>query len=131
LNRRACALLVAGLTTSLLSLSACDLLDVKHEPPENVDIGKAVGEMYLRAGLGSKVTTTKIVGKHYRPAQDSWKVVACVEFVVDEFGSTGRDCNDSFELYFMDSGEWMVNGTVDGTYRWLELPQSEFTNPGS
>lgn len=80
--------------------------------------------MYRRAGLASEASSTQVLGKHYRPAMDAWKVVACVDFDMDEPGA-GRDCNDSFELYRMDSGAWMINGNVNGAYRWLELPESE------
>lgn len=127
------ALAVAGLA-SLLSVSAgCDLLVTQQQPPSNSVVQKAVSEMYARAGVANEATSAKVLGKHYRPAQDAWKVVACVDFGIDETGA-GRDCNDSFELYRMDSGAWMLNGTVNGAYRWLELPKSELkasTNAGS
>lgn len=130
MSGRRIASIVAGLATLLLTLAGCDFPDATHEPPENSVVGKAVGVMYTRAGLANEVSSTKILGKHYRPAQDSWKVVTCVEFVMSD-ADTGRDCNDSFELFRMDSGAWMVTGTVNGAYRWLELPLSELTNPGS
>ena len=122
----------AGLVT-LLCLSACDVAQTPQEPPADAALRKAIGELYLRSGFANDVSSTSILGKHYRLAHDSWKVVACVEFVMGASDS-GRDCNDSFELYRLDSGSWMVNGTLNGAYRWVELPESELVsaaNPDS
>jgi hypothetical protein len=133
MSRGLTALAAAGLATLLCLSAGCDIAITPQEPPADAALSKAVGELYLRSGLASDVSSSKILGKHYRPAQDTWKVVACVEFVMGESGS-GRDCNDSFELYRLDSGSWMVNGTLNGAYRWVELPESELVGaatPGS
>ena len=133
MNRAFSALTVTGLVILLGVAAGCDFPLTQQKPPDNSALRRAVSEIYLRSGLASEISSTKILGKHYRPGQDSWKMVACVEFVMGESG-TGRDCNDSFELYRLDSGSWMINGTLDGAYRWLELPESELvtpTTPGS
>lgn len=121
MNKGLVAFTAACLLT-LLSVSAgCDLLVTEQQPPANSVIKKAVSEMYRRAGLASEVSSTEVLGNHYRPSRDSWKVVACVDLEINGSG-TERDCNDSFELYRMDSGAWMINGNVNGAYRWLQLP---------
>ncbi len=133
MNQGLLALTVAGLALLLGTAAGCDVSVTREKPPENAALRKAVGELYLRSGLASDVTSAKILGKHYRPGQDNWKVVACVDIVMGESGP-GRDCNDSFELYRLDSGSWMINGTLNGAYRWLEVPESELlgaANPGS
>ena len=115
--------LVPGLALALglgSLLSACDYQG-RDVPPPNLEIGNSIGQMYLRAGVGTEVVKGEVLGKHYQPASDSWKVIACTEFAMAD-GGTGRDCNDSFELYKLDSGTWLVSGTVSGGYLWLQIP---------
>lgn len=124
MSRVLAASVAAGLVTLLCLSAGCDVAQLRQEPPANTAVSKAIGELYLRSGLANDVSSTTILGKHYRSALDSWKVVACVDLVLGESGN-GRDCNDSFELYRLDSGSWMINGTLNGAYRWVELPETE------
>lgn len=101
-------------------LAACDRVPTPT-PPGSLEVGNAIGELYHRAGVTLKLGSKNVLGMHYRPGTDSWKVVACTEFRVPD-GEDVKDCNDSFELYRLNSGRWMVNGTVNGQYLWLEMP---------
>ena len=113
---------VSGLVViSTAVLTGCERRVNTVVPPPANEISNTIGEMYLRAGLASEVARPDILGKHYRPGRDAWKVVACATYTGGD-GAERRDCNDSFELYKLDSGKWMVNGTVNGNYLWLEMP---------
>ena len=110
---------VFGIFPALFLLTACGY-KAEVKPPPSIAISNSIGEMYLRAGLASELGKREVLGKHYQPGLDSWKLVACVEFTMPD-GGNNKDCNDSFELYKLDSGNWMLNGTLNGTYLWVEM----------
>ncbi len=118
MNQKFVSTLILGL--SALLLAGCDYRATTVVPPASSAISGSIGEMYLRAGLASEVSRPEILGKHYQPGRDSWKVIACAKFTLAD-GGEGRDCNDSFELYQLDTGKWMVSGTLNGRYLWLEM----------
>ena len=111
------------LLSSCLLLSACN-----HEntpsPPQSSEIGVAIAELYRRLGISGEISKQEVLGKHFKPGLQSWDVIACVDFILPS-GDNGRECNDSFELYQLDSGKWIVTGTISGNYRWLEVLKSE------
>ena len=103
----------------LTQLAACEG-EALPSPPVSLDVGTAIAELYRRAGVAQEVASKNVLGMHYRSGSDSWKVVACMEFKVPD-GQNAGDCNDSFELYQLNSGRWIVSGTVNGQYIWLEM----------
>lgn len=100
-------------------LAGCQQQKIE-KPPENADISRAITVLYKKAGGASSVNQQTILGKHYSPQADTWKIVACTEMVLAN-GTDYSDCNDSFELYMLDTGKWIVSGKINGTYRWLEV----------
>jgi hypothetical protein len=113
-----------SLTVVSLLVIACGVLSACNEeqrpvPPVSSDIANAIAELYQRSGV-AEVSKQEILGKHYRPGDQSWDVLACIEFA-QPGRDPGKDCNDSFELYQLDTGKWIVSGTVNGAYQWLEV----------
>ena len=106
----------------VVTLTACKE-PPRPTPPASLAVGNAIGELYVRGGVTLEVVSKNVLGMHYRPGTDTWKVISCVEFRMPE-GKSVSDCNDSFELYALNSGRWIVNGTINGQYLWLEMPRS-------
>jgi len=91
----------------------------KSTPPPNTALALTVADLYKHAGVGIPIVTQRVLGKHYVPSLDQWSVVACVDF--NDSGNETSDCNDSFILIKLDSGIWVLRGTVNGKYRWMEV----------
>lgn len=113
-----------SLTVVSLLVLACSVLSACNEeqtpvPPMSGDIANAIAELYRRSGV-TEVSKQEVVGKHYRPGDQSWDVLACIQFARPG-SDPGNDCNDSFELYQLDTGKWIVSGTVNGAYQWMEV----------
>ena len=96
-------------------------------PPMDSVVAKNVAELYLISGVATSVEKQSIFGKHYIPATDIWKVVACVEYTLGD-GKLVTDCNDSFTLSYMDSHKWIIAGTINGAYKWAEVLGTEQIN---
>ncbi|MCB1699367.1 MAG: hypothetical protein H6985_13675 [Pseudomonadales bacterium] len=111
--------ITAILVSSTFLVTACDYRKPPATPVSG-EVAHAIAEMYRRAGVSSDISGQSVLGKHFKPGEQSWDVIACVDFVLPN-GDSGRDCNDSFELYQLDSGRWIVSGTVNATYLWLEV----------
>jgi hypothetical protein len=91
----------------------------KSPPPPNNVIAESVAELYQHAGIGAPILAQRVLGKHYSPFHDHWTVIACVDF--NASGKESTDCNDSFNLIKLDSGMWVIRGTVNGQYRWMQV----------
>ncbi len=89
-------------------------------PPVDLDIKQAIARLYTTAGSAIEIKNQQMIGKHYRSSMDSWKLIVCTKLVISG-GNEINDCNDSFELLQLDSKKWIVNGTINGSYRWTEL----------
>ena len=118
MKRFPAGILITALITA--ALTGCNQ-EARPTPPPSTDIAASVAELYRRALGGAEVTKSEVLGKHYRSGNNAWKVVNCVEIATSS-GTPARDCNDSFELYRLDSGSWMISGTINGEYRWLQMP---------
>lgn len=97
-----------------------------NSPPTDNVIASTAAALYKHGGVGVPIVTQRVLGKHYVPSLDHWSVVACVEFKVS--GNESSDCNDSFTLIKLDSGKWILRGTVNGQYRWMEAGNLEKIN---
>lgn len=102
----------------LTTLTGC--FDRNSKSIENSKISSAINTLYLDFGVATEIITQQIIGKHYLPKDDSWKVISCTEFVLQDQNKI-KDCNDSFTLYKLDTGNWILSGSVNGQYRWLQV----------
>ena len=98
-------------------------------PPDEVAQGMA--QAIADTGLYTDIALTRILGRHYDPAHDTWNIVACFNFGTAD-GSTGTNCLDSFSAKQLDNGGWLVSVTIDEVYRWraIGLPDEAETNEG-
>ena len=111
-------IVITGVVSALLVGCAREALPT---PPPMTDVAASIAELYRLVLGDAEVTKTEIMGKHYRSGNNAWKVVSCVE-IATAGDKPASDCNDSFELYRLDGGSWMVSGTINGEYRWLQMP---------
>lgn len=110
--------LVFVVLVSSFLLSGC--FEKSVELPSDERIVSTVANLYKQVGVATSVEDQRLLGKHYLPGSDSWKVIACVDFILPN-QETVKDCNDSFDLLKLDSNKWIINGKVNGVYRWLEV----------
>ena len=111
-------LLIAGLSLIVL-LAGCKESTVAKPPSESIII-KNLAELYLLSGVAVSVEDQIILGKHHEPGSGEWRVVACANLVLAN-ESRVSDCNDSFRVYQLDTGKWVINGVFNGSYRWIEV----------
>ncbi len=103
----------------VFQLTAC--FSASPEAPKNKQLESAIAQLYLSAGAGFQNAEARVLGKHYAPGDDAWRVIACTNFTLNERESS--DCNDSFNALILDTERWIVNGRVNGIYRWIELAE--------
>lgn len=118
----------------LLTLLCCCLVvlfgcekEVKEKPDDGAVI-YTIGSLYLSVGGAKEIKEQRLIGKHYRPGSDSYQVISCVDFTLPDERQIS-DCNDSFNLIRLDSGKWVINGQVNGVYRWVEVEVDPRLNP--
>lgn len=118
-NKLIGTVVLLGVLTLIFFVGGCGQ-NKASQPPANTEISQAINVLYKQAGQAASVEKHTILGKHFQPHADSWKVVACTKLLLTN-GANHTDCNDSFELYPLDTGKWIISGNVNGTYRWLEV----------
>lgn len=91
------------------------------EPLSNDTVSAALKNLYTDFGGASKVNNQRIIGQHYHPGDDNWSIVSCIDFNLKD-GRKVDDCNDSFVALQLNSGKWILQGKVNGQYRWIEVP---------
>ena len=109
---------IGVLFAALIGLSACEI-DPKQAPPDSI-LEQGMVESLLDTGFYNDVTISRVIGRHFQPAKDAWKILACFQFRLPE-GQEAESCVDSFEAYKLDSGTWVVAVTIDGVYRWRAI----------
>lgn len=92
-------------------------------PPSDESVAASVADLYRYAGVSTPIVAQRLLGKHYVPSLDQWSVVACVDLKAS--GKESKDCNDSFSLILLDTGRWILSGTVNGQYRWTEVVSAD------
>ena len=88
--------------------------------PEDQAIKDGFALVLADLGVFSEARVSRLVGKHYLPGDDAWQVIACYQFVTP-VGQSGTECEDSFRLFQLDTGSWMVTVKRDNIYRWREI----------
>nr|WP_320009780.1 hypothetical protein [uncultured Desulfobulbus sp.] len=89
-------------------------------PPENGPIAQAVVSLYQLTLPGVTVSQGDILGKHYQPGSDSWNVITCVNLQLPN-QKEQKDCNNSFQLFKLDSERWILDGKVNNQKLWIEV----------
>ena len=87
-------------------------------PPDDISGGMAAA--LADTGFYDAVSITRIIGRHYRPAEDAWTIVACYDFTLTD-GRQGATCLDSFSAVKLDNDAWVATATVNGVYRWRAI----------
>nr|WP_319395472.1 hypothetical protein [uncultured Desulfobacter sp.] len=118
-NKLIGAVVLLGVLSLIFFVGGCGQKK-EPQPPVNAEINQAINVLYKQAGQAASVEKQTILGKHFQPQANSWKVVACTNLLLTN-GTNHTDCNDSFELYPLDTGKWIISGNINGTYRWLEV----------
>lgn len=114
--------LTRGLTICVATLSAVTGCsgDEPENPPADQIVADNIGTLYQQTAPGLAVSDPRLLGKHYVPNEDGWRIVFCANVTFAD-SEPVSDCNDSFRLYVLDTGRWIVSGTTNGVYRWQEV----------
>lgn len=93
------------------------------EPPAEPPTGtllQGLAEALIDTGFYEQVALTGTIGQHYRPGEDSWKVLACFDFAAPD-GSQGTNCIDSIDAFQLTNETWIVGVTINEVYRWRAI----------
>lgn len=119
---RQCLLL--PFTIALASLAGCvePAPPVKPPPvpPPADTVAQGVVESLFDMGFYTEVGLTRTIGQHYNPAEDTWKILACFQYVAVD-GSRGENCVDSINAFRLTNDTWIVGVTIDEVYRWRAI----------
>lgn len=89
------------------------------EPPAGTLL-QGLAEALIDTGFYEQVSVTGTIGQHYRPGEDSWKVLACFDFSAAD-GSQGTNCIDSITAFQLSNETWIVGVTINEVYRWRAI----------
>lgn len=106
----------------LCTLTACTPDPSANLPPsDQIDAG--MNRVLADTGAFAEVSVSRVVGRHYLPGADKWQIIACFRYA-DANGNRAEECNDTFSLFALDNGRWVVSVNRNGVYRWRELNQA-------
>ena len=105
-------------TLLLAVLSGC--LPAERPAPPPATITQGMAGALIDTGFFEEVTIARTIGRHHRPGDDTWQILACYEFTLKD-GGQGANCIDSFGAFRLDNGIWVATVTVNGEYRWRAL----------
>lgn len=105
--------------STTLALAACVPPAEPPEPPPD-EVAQGMALAIADTGFYTDIALTRVLGRHYDPAHDSWNIVACFDFSTVD-GSNGTNCLDSFNAKQLDNGGWLVSVTINEVYRWRAI----------
>lgn len=113
------------LTRSLSALFLIALLtgcghQAPPEPPPDEILEQGMLQSLMDTGFYQDVAISRLIGRHYNPANRAWTIFACFRFSAPT-GEPAETCVDSFRALALDSGDWVVAVTIEGVYRWRAI----------
>lgn len=93
-------------------------------PPGEQVVRQGVIDVLVDSALFGDILGAQVVGLHYRPGSNDWKVVACFAHRGDG-GEEQQSCSDEFEAAPFFNGDWFVSFRRGELYRWTQLSVSE------
>ena len=109
------------LTTLLLItlLGGCGHHTQPEPPPDSI-LEQGMLQSLMDTGFYQEVAISRMIGKHYSPANRAWTIFACFRFSVPT-GEQAESCVDSFQALALDNGDWVIAVTIEGVYRWRAI----------
>ena len=106
-------------TVLLIGLASCGSERAADLPPPG-EIANSLNLVLADTGFFTDAAVSRVIGKHYLPGGDRWQIIACFRFT-DAAANNIQECNDSFMLFQLDNGRWVVSVNRNGVYRWREV----------
>ena len=106
----------------LALLTGCGQAQPPEPPPDSV-LEQGMLQSLMDTGFYEEVALSRVIGRHFSPASQSWTVFACFRFRVAD-GTQAETCVDSFRALALDNGNWVIAVTIEGVYRWRAIDAS-------